>query len=189
MRLNFWTGFLALALLLFGFYLLNPLGPATLDPRARLAGFVPYLIPANSMGPTLQRGDYVMVNVWAYAWNPPRRGDIVAFQSPANEQVKYVKRLLGLPGDRVSMHGHRVYINGRLLDEPYLALDPREPDLHRYGELAEITIADGELFMLGDNRRNSADSRLWGNVPRANVIGRVERIWLAEDASRIGKVH
>ncbi len=88
------------------------------------------------------------------------------------------------------MRDHRVYINGQLLDEPYLQPAPAQnvPD-RNYGDLSETPIADGELFMLGDNRHNSADSRLWGSVPRTNLIGRVERIWWAEDPQRTGKVH
>ncbi len=82
MRWNFWTGFIVLALLILGFYLLNPLGPATLDPRARIAGYVPYQVPANSMAPTLQTGDYILSNVWAYVGSEPERGDVVVFVSP-----------------------------------------------------------------------------------------------------------
>lgn len=189
MRWNFWTGLTVLALLMLGFYLLNPLGPATLDPRARITGYVPYQVPANSMAPTLQAGDHILGSVWPYVGNEPARGDVVVFVSPVND-ISYVKRIIGLPGDRLAMRDHRVYINGKLLDEPYL---PPAPPMgiqdQDYGNLAETHIADGELFMLGDNRRNSADSRLWGSVPRANLIGRVERIWWAQDPQRTGKVH
>lgn len=189
MRWNFWTGFIALALLILGFYLLNPLGPATLDPRARLAGYVPYQVPSNSMAPTLQAGDYILSSVWPYVGREPARGDVVVFVNPVNG-ISYVKRVIGLPGDRLAMRDHRVYIDGKLLDEPYLPpappMDPRDQD---YGNLAPTRIADGELFMLGDNRTRSADSRLWGTMPRASLIGRVERIWWAEEAHRTGKVH
>lgn len=188
MRWNFWTGFIALALLMLGFYLLNPLGPATLDPRARIAGYLPSQVPANSMAPTLQTGDYILSSVWAYVGSEPERGDVVVFVSPVNDIV-YVKRIIGLPGDRLAMRDHRVYINGQLLDEPYLHPVPalNVPD-RNYGDLTETALAEGELFMLGDNRRNSADSRLWGSVPQANLIGRVERIWWAEDPQRTGKL-
>ncbi|VXB66799.1 signal peptidase I [Pseudomonas sp. 8O] len=189
MRWNFWTGLITLALLMLGFYLLNPLGTATLDPRARITGYVPYQVPANSMAPTVQAGDHILGSAWAYVGNEPARGDVVVFVSPVND-ISYVKRIIGLPGDRLAMHDHRVYINGKLLDEPYLLpAPPMDVQDQDYGDLTETRIADGELFMLGDNRRNSADSRLWGSVPRANLIGRVERIWWAQDPQRIGKVH
>ena len=188
MRWNFWTGFIALALLMLGFYLLNPLGPASHDPRARIVGYVPYQVPASSMAPTLQTGDHILSSVWAYVGSEPTRGDVVVFVNPENGVV-YVKRVIGLPGDRLAMRDHRAYINGQLLDEPYLHPAPMFLQDKDYGDLAETRIADGELFMLGDNRRNSADSRLWGSVPRANLIGRVTRIWWAQDQARVGEVH
>ncbi|MES2821241.1 MAG: signal peptidase I [Pseudomonadota bacterium] len=176
------------AVLILGLYLLNPLGPDSLDPRARLAGFLPYRLPANSMAPTLRKDDFILVSAWAYAWDEPQRGDVMVFQHPRIAQTAYVKRLIGLPGERVAMVNGHILIDGKPLNEPYL--NPDQSNAHHDSlEMAPRTVPAGKLFMLGDNRHNSNDSRYWGMVPRANVIGRVQRIWWAEDSQRIGDVH
>lgn len=97
MHIGFWTLFSALGLLVATTYLLNPFGIPSLDPRARLLGFAPYAIPANSMAPTLKAGDFVIASAWAYALGEPQRGDLVVFRHPQLPEVNYVKRVMGLP--------------------------------------------------------------------------------------------
>jgi signal peptidase I len=172
-----------------------------------LVAFVvqPSRIPSASMEPTMHVGDFLLVDKQSYAPEgllrhllPPtqvRRGDLVVFHYPVDGSLDLVKRVVGLPGDRLRLRGGRVLLNGRLLDEPYahyfqsvpnafrddfpsmLEADPNA-DLGWWIELredvrgGEITVPEGEYFVLGDNRNDSEDSRYWGFVPSAAIIGR-----------------
>ncbi|EKQ7207666.1 TPA: signal peptidase I, partial [Pseudomonas aeruginosa] len=105
---------------------------------------------------------------------------------PPQRSIAYVKRIAGIPGDRVRIDGGRLYVNDHQVTEPYLAQQAlRQPDSLR---MAERTVPAGHYFMLGDNRDNSNDSRYWGYVPRADLVGRVFVVWYAEDTRRIGSV-
>ncbi|HEJ1529041.1 TPA: signal peptidase I, partial [Pseudomonas aeruginosa] len=108
------------------------------------------------------------------------------FRFPPQRSIAYVKRIAGIPGDRVRIDGGRLYVNERPVTEPYLAQQAlRQPDSLR---MAQRTVPAGHYFMLGDNRDNSNDSRYWGYVPRADLVGRVFAVWYAEDTRRIGSV-
>ncbi len=127
-------------------------------------------VESISMQPTLYAGNFVLVNKLAYQLGKPSRGDIIVFRYPPDPtQVPYIKRVIGLPGDHVSIAGGKVYINGDQLIEPYLVVST-----NRGGEW---TVPDGNLFVLGDNRNNSSDSRSWGFVPLQNVIGKAEVVY------------
>ena len=149
----------------------------------------PYRIPSPSMEPTLHcarpvRGcqarvaDRVIANRLAYRFHAPRRGEIVIFKAPAQVEPvcgaegTFIKRLVGLPGEKVSMRNGYVFINGVQLDEPYLRPGYRDGES---GTWARIPAAS--YFVLGDNRAMSCDSRRWGFVPRSNIIGRAEAIY------------
>nr|WP_298140914.1 signal peptidase I [uncultured Pseudomonas sp.] len=175
MRIGFWKLFTAFGLLLVTAYLLNPLGVPSQDPRARLFGIAPYTIPGQSMTPTLKPGDVVIASSWAYALGEPQRGDLVIFQTPHLPGVKFLQRLMGLPGDRLAMRAGRLFINGKAIDEPYLNPDQGLAQPSSL-EMAERLVPEGEFFMLGDNRKNSNDSRYWGTVERQKLIGRVEKV-------------
>ena len=164
-----------LAAIMLAVYLANPFGTASLDPRARLLGVALYKIPSRSMEPTLQQGDFILANAARYAFADPQVGDLVVFRFPPQRSIAYVKRIAGIPGDRVRIDGGRLYVNERPVTEPYL-------------RMAERTVPAGQYFMLGDNRDNSNDSRYWGYVPRADLVGRVFAVWYAEDTRRIGSV-
>lgn len=127
-------------------------------------------VESISMQPTLYAGNFVLVNKLAYQLGKPSRGDIIVFRYPPDPtQVPYIKRVIGLPGDRVSITGGKVYINGAQLIEPYLITTT-----NRGGEW---TVPEGNLFVMGDNRNNSSDSRSWGFVPLQNVIGKAEVVY------------
>jgi signal peptidase I len=150
----------------------------------------PYRVPSASMEPTLhcakpadgcraRFSDRVIADRIVYRFHPPERGDIIVFKAPAKVQAAcdaggaFVKRIVGLPGEQVSMRDGRVLINGIPLQEPYLTPDYRG---HANG-LWPRSSRDG-YFVLGDNRTMSCDSRRWGVVPRDNIIGRAElRYW------------
>jgi signal peptidase I len=114
------------------------------------------IIPSESMVPTLKVGDRVMVNKFIYYFKQPQRGDIIVFAPPDVLQSKddFIKRVIGLPGETVEMKNNRVYINNKPLAEPYLA----EPVNYTYGP---VTVPEGSLLVLGDNRNHSFDSHMW----------------------------
>lgn len=210
--------------------------------------FEPFRIPSDSMMPTLLDGDFILVNKFAYGLRlpvlnkkivsigDPERGDIVVFRYPPDPAINYIKRLVGLPGDRVRIESDRIYINGaaipfkdigtfsdgcyeglRLAEEVLGTHTHRTMYCHTPGDLStaplpgcnrniergyqcpaqppegadrgdtvEIEIPAGEYLMIGDNRDNSADSRYFGFVPEANLVGKAKRIWFNWDPQRSG---
>ena len=122
-------------------------------------------VESVSMQPTLYARDFVIVNKLAYRLGEPSRGDVIVFRyPPAPEQEPYIKRIIGLPGDQVHITGGKVYINGVALAEPYLKVATNQG--------GEWVVPSGSLFVMGDNRNSSSDSRAWGMVPFENVIGK-----------------
>lgn len=127
-------------------------------------------VESISMQPTLYAGNFVLVNKLAYKLGTPGRGDIIVFRYPPDpQQVPYIKRVIGLPGDHVHIVDGKVYINGNLLQEPYLTVTTNRG--------ADWTVPPNSLFVMGDNRNNSSDSRAWGFVPLQNVIGKAEVVY------------
>ena len=144
----------------------------------------PFFIPSGSMEPTLQIGDRVLVNKLSYDLHSVHRGDIVVFKKPANDYspgVKdLIKRVIGLPGDTISAHDGVVFIDGRKLPEPWL------PKGETTAPFPPQLIPHGEYFMMGDNRGDSADSRIIGPVTDKLFIGRAfVRVW---PLSRLGGI-
>jgi signal peptidase I len=129
-------------------------------------------VESISMQPTLFPGDYVIVNKLAYRFNhAPQRGDVIVFKYPPDpEAIPYIKRVIGLPGDQIHIADGKVYINGQLMLEPWLKVTT-----NRGGDWS---VPERQLFVMGDNRNNSSDSRSWGFVPLGNIIGRAELIYL-----------
>ncbi|MFY9579811.1 MAG: signal peptidase I [Gaiellaceae bacterium] len=154
----------------------------------------PYRIPSSSMEPTLHcarpgtgcessTSDRVLANRFIYHFRNPRRGEIVVFHTPSLAKDKcgaggtFVKRLIGLPGDRWEERAGYVYIDGRRLNEPYIHADRRDSQTLTLADIpprATMTrIPPSMYLMMGDNRSSSCDSRVWGLVPRKNLIGKV----------------
>jgi signal peptidase I len=134
-------------------------------------------VESVSMLPSLKEGEFVVVNRVIYRLDEPGRGDIVVFRFPLDENRRYIKRIIGTAGDTVMVMDGAVYVNGDRLDEPFISAAP-----HYSGEW---TVAEGELFVLGDNRNNSLDSKNWGNLPAQNVIGRAELVYWPLDHMRL----
>ncbi len=130
-------------------------------------------VMGNSMAPTLHDSDRYLLNRWVLHLREPRREDIVVLQDPVDRSFA-VKRVIGVAGDQVCLKGGEVYVNGRKLDESYLS--PGTPTFP-WAQCKEQTIpcGKGEFFVLGDNRKNSVDSRAYGPVPRANILGLIVR--------------
>ena len=132
-----------------------------LSARVRVDGF--------SMMPTLQDGEFVLVNKMAYHIGSPTRGDIIVFQSTTERNLDLIKRVIGLPGDHIVIGGGKVTINGQTLNEPYIAAAPNYSGAWK--------VPDGYWFVLGDNRNDSSDSHVWGYLPIQNVIGKALLIY------------
>jgi signal peptidase I len=133
-----------------------------------------FFIPSDSMLPTLQQHDRVLVNKLSYSLHPVHRGDIVVFtHSPGfDPQFKdLIKRIIGLPGETVAGHGGHVYIDGHQLQEPYLP--PGTPT----SDFASRVLAAHTYWVMGDNRTNSTDSRVFGAIARHQIVGRAFVLW------------
>jgi len=128
----------------------------------------PYVISSNSMEPTLLTGDRILVNRIVYRSSGPARGDIVVFVYPKDPSRTFVKRVIAVEGERVELRGNQVFVNEQLVQEPYL----KGGDYPPYGP---ETVPKDKVFVLGDNRRESEDSREWGLLPQSSLIGKA---WL-----------
>ena len=131
-------------------------GINTISARIRVDGY--------SMQPTLQSGELVLVNKLAYQFGPPQTGDVIVFHYPRSPDQEYIKRIIGLPGDYVSIQAGQVSINGVLHDEPYIAAPANYQ--------VDWQVPENAVFVLGDNRNNSSDSHSWGPVPMNYVVGK-----------------
>ena len=168
----------------------------------------PFQIPSSSMEPTLDVGDFILVNKYTYGIrlpvirskildiNEPKRGDVMVF-FPPNDDRYFIKRVIGLPGDRIEYRNKQLYINGELqpqADMPNAPMDflQRERVLEKLGDVdhqtfnnprvpardVSIVVQPGHYFMMGDNRDNSSDSRVWGQVPEKNIVGKAFAVWM-----------
>ena len=182
----------------------------------------PFRIPSASMMPTLLTGDFILVNKYAYGVRlpllgtkivdigEPARGDVVVFRFPKDPSIDYIKRVIGLPGDRLAYFNDRLYINGKLIDQQSLGMytgigagmnmsgaSLRSEDLNgvqhqileindRHSGEGEFVVPEHKYFVMGDNRDNSNDSRFWGMVPEENLVGRAFMIWMNFDSEAGG---
>lgn len=128
-------------------------------------GLRPGQVSGFSMEPRIAEDEYVLINALAYRFSRPQRGQIVAFRHERSAPEVYLKRIIGVPGDRVAIERGVVILNGTPLSEPYVRFrDARSA--------AAAVVPSGEYYVLGDNRANSDDSRSWGFVPASDLIGR-----------------
>jgi signal peptidase I len=151
-----------------------------------------FKIPTGSMETNLLIGDHLLVNKYVYGINSgfigkllphkaPKRGDVIVFKYPNNPEVAYVKRLIGMPGDRVEMIGRTVYINGQALKEDYTRYIDQGSV---YAHFGPYQVPDAQYFAMGDNRDNSQDSRYWGFVPRDYLLGKALVIYWSFETPR-----
>ena len=172
----------------------------------------PFQIPSSSMEPTLLIGDYILVNKFTYGIrlpvirtkvidiNEPERGDVVVFFPPHMNDTYFIKRVIGVPGDTVSYRDKQLYVNGEKLartpaDQPGLESGYRmeeeligdeshlmQVDKLRSSDDFPTVVRPGHYFMMGDNRDNSSDSRVWGQVPEKDIVGKAFAIWMHWDS-------
>ncbi len=194
----------------------------------------PFKIPSGSMNPTLLAGDYILVNKFTYGLrvpvlnsvffdlSEPKYGDVMVFHFPPNPKIDYIKRVIGLPGDRIQYQDKQLTINGQTIVMTALEVAGYEmqgegiiksrqleeelpemkhnvllhnmPNRYTVGSLGDrflngetVVVPDGHYYVMGDNRDNSSDSRVWGFVPERNLVGKAFLIWFNfDDFSRIG---
>lgn len=193
----------------------------------------PFRIPSGSMIPTLLIGDFILVNKFAYGIRlpvsktkiiengEPQRGDVMVFRYPEDPKTDFIKRVIGVPGDKISYRHKQLVINGKPVpihvNGPYagggtdsirvagslegaeqlepvehsVLINPRAPDFSpncRVLDKGQIEVPEGQYFVMGDNRDDSRDSRCWGFVPDANLVGKAFLIWMSFDPNRSGVV-
>lgn len=130
----------------------------------------PFIVEGASMVPTFETGDYLIVDEISYRFKTPERGSVLIFKYPKDPKKSFIKRVIGLPNEIISISDGQITItntqhpDGFVLDEPYVKLSTKDN--------LEYTLKRNEYFVLGDNRASSADSRIWGPVPEGNIIGR-----------------
>lgn len=132
-----------------------------------------YRIESHSMQPNFYEGQFILVNKLAFKLGEPERGEVIVFHNPNNVEEDYIKRVIGLPGDTVEIRDQTVYINGEVLTEPY-QINAFRPDEY----FPPTVIAPETLFVMGDNRNNSSDSRRIGAIPEELIVGQAWlRVW------------
>jgi signal peptidase I len=182
----------------------------------------PFRIPSGSMMPTLLVGDFILVNKFAYGLRlpvlntkiisigEPKRGDVVVFRYPKNPDIDYIKRVIGLPGDRIAYYDKKLFINGKAMPQTDLdtyvgvgagvSMSGAQVHSEQLGTVrhdilintsrgtveGEYTVPAGHYFVMGDNRDNSNDSRYWGYVPEENLVGKAFMIWMNWDSQGEG---
>lgn len=127
-----------------------------------------YRIDGSSMNPSLQNGQYLIINNVSYYLNDPQHGDIIVFHHPKSD-LNLIKRVIGLPGDQIEIDNEQVKVNGVVLNEPYIN---EEPQYSFSG-----VVPENEYFVLGDNRNNSSDSHSWSFLPKENIVGKAMIIY------------
>lgn len=131
-------------------------------------------IDGMSMEPGLHNQELILVDKWSYLFRAPVRGDTIVFIAPPNPAQDYIKRIIGLPGDVITIQNTTVYVNGKALTEPYV--DPRRQG-NPYPSFSNRIVPPDAYFVLGDNRGGSSDSRDWGCVPKKNIVGQAALVY------------
>ncbi|OGY20825.1 MAG: signal peptidase I [Candidatus Chisholmbacteria bacterium RIFCSPLOWO2_01_FULL_49_14] len=141
----------------------------------------PHQVNGNSMWPSFLDGEYLLTDKFSYRFREPMRGDVIIFLAPSGArcpqqlQCDFVKRIIALPHETVSLKEGGVYVNNTLLHETYLPSDPAFETDSPTGNPTSVELKDDQYFVMGDNRGHSSDSRAWGSVPRDNIVGKA---WL-----------
>lgn len=134
--------------------------------------FQPHEIKGNSMEPNFHNNEYILTDKISYRFREPQRGEVIIFKAPGNPDVDYIKRIIGLAGDKVKVLNGKVYVNDQQLPEAYLAESTPLLPASSMQEGIPISVPEGELFAMGDNRPHSSDSREFGPIPISSIIGK-----------------
>jgi signal peptidase I len=161
----------------------NALGYIVATKRATVFGYEPFSIPSVSMSPTVEKGDFVLADTWRYRHHPPAVGEIVIVERPDRPGVKYIKRVVAVAGDSIEIRDGLLYRNGLAVAEPYVHVPISFGGSPRNVPLS--TLGPGLIYVLGDYRDNSMDSRQWGPFLTTSIRGRVQYIWLSIEGRRV----
>ena len=133
-------------------------------------------IEGTSMEPSLHNQELILVDKWTYLFRPPARGDVIVFIAPPQPSQDYIKRVIGLPGDTITIQNTTVIVDGATLNETYV--DPNNQGNQYFSkQIQNMVVPPNDYFVLGDNRKGSSDSRDWGFVPKKNIIGRAALVY------------
>ncbi len=144
-----------------------------------------YFVDGTSMEPNLHNQERILVDKWTYLFHAPARGDIIVFIAPPDPASDYVKRIIAIPGDTLTIDNTTIIVDGVTLHEPYI--DPKLQGNHFFQkQIHNLVIPPDKYFVLGDNRDGSSDSRDWGFVPRENILGRAALVYLPLGANNYG---
>lgn len=159
-----------------------------------------FKIPSGSMLPTLKIGDHLLVNKFIYGtkipfsdgkrildWKTINRGDIIVFRFPKDRSIDYIKRVIGLPGDRIQVKNKKVLVNNEAVDDPhahFTSTTIMSPHAGPRDNFGPVTVPEGKVFVMGDNRDNSYDSRFWGFVDKKDVLGKALIIYWSWDIDK-----
>lgn len=164
----------ACALLLALTYAMNPFHTASLDPRIRVFGVTLFRAPSRSMEPTVPQNSTFVVSAWPYLRSDPQPGDVVVFEYPLNPTVVYVKRIIAAGGSTIEIADGVVLVDDRPLAESYVSKGMAVTLASR--SMRRVRVPPMSYFVMGDNRDQSEDSRVWGFVPRDHIVGEVASV-------------
>ena len=133
-------------------------------------------VDGTSMEPNLHNKELILVDKWSYMFRAPARGDVIVFIAPPHPDMDYVKRVIGLPGDVITIKNTTIIVDGVTLNEPYVA-PQNQGNMFAYKNITNEVVPANDYFVLGDNRAVSSDSRDWGLLPKANIIGRAAFVY------------
>ena len=132
----------------------------------------PHKIKGDSMQPNYPNGEYLLTDKVTYRLKEPVRGDVIVFEAPTENGEEFIKRIMGLPGETIMVKDGLFWVNGKVVDEGYLALGTETYSGNFLKEAEEKVVPSGEYFVMGDNRGHSSDSRTWGFVPKSKITGK-----------------
>lgn len=133
-------------------------------------------IEGTSMEPSLHNTELILVDKWSYLFHAPEHGDVIVFVAPPDPSQDYIKRIIAVPGDVLTIHDTTVIVDGVTLREPYVA-QQNQGNPYAFKVINNLVVPPNDYFVLGDNRGGSSDSRNWGFVPRANIIGKAALVY------------
>lgn len=149
----------------------------------------PHKIKGDSMQPNFPDGEYLLTDKVTYRLGEPKRGDVIVFKAPTGNGDEFIKRIIGLPGETVSITNGNIYINEKLLDEPYLSDELYTSSASFLSEGKEVTVPEESYLVFGDNRPRSSDSRVFGFITKKDITGRAWLVyWPVQNAGVIQKI-
>ena len=155
-------------------YFANPFHTDSWDPRLRIYGVVTFRMPSRSMEPTIPEGSIFVVSAWPYLLAQPHPGDLMVFSYPKDRRIAYAKRVIATGDSTVEIANGVVLVDGKPVSEEYISQDVSTSDYAR--SMRRVRVPPKSYFVMGDNRDNSEDSRVWGFLPRDHIIGKVGSI-------------